>query len=178
LNGHQKLKASHRIEASQPLEDAILSLVEHQIEAIQPLQAAISSLFELRMKRMKVHHHRIDELISSSDATKSKTSHGIEEGTRENATKQKESNNLPFCYRPYFPPSNTVASYKSIGMLGSLAIAVNSLAGPAILQLTFTYHHSGVIPTTVALILVAAISTLWFSQYYGSQTSFRFGFGH
>jgi hypothetical protein len=47
------------LKASQPLEDA----------AIQPLQAAISSLVELRMKRMKVHHHRIGELISSTDAT-------------------------------------------------------------------------------------------------------------
>jgi hypothetical protein len=45
-------------------------------------------------------------------------------------------------------------------MLGSLAIAVNSLAGPAILQLPFTYQQSGVIPTTVALILVAVMSAL------------------
>jgi hypothetical protein len=45
-------------------------------------------------------------------------------------------------------------------MLGSLSIAVNALAGPAILQLPFTYQQAGVIPTTVTLILVAALSSL------------------
>ena len=49
-------------------------------------------------------------------------------------------------------------AHKSIGMLGSMAIAVNSLAGPALLQLPFTYQQAGVIPTTLALIMVAVLS--------------------
>lgn len=47
---------------------------------------------------------------------------------------------------------------KSIGLLGSFAIAVNSLAGPAILQLPATYQLAGLIPTTVCLIAVGVLS--------------------
>jgi hypothetical protein len=43
-------------------------------------------------------------------------------------------------------------------MLGSIAIAVNSLAGPAILQLPFQYQQSGLIPTTLCLLAVAVVS--------------------
>jgi amino acid permease len=42
--------------------------------------------------------------------------------------------------------------------LGSIAIAVNSLAGPAILQLPYQYQQSGIIPTTLCLISVAILS--------------------
>jgi amino acid permease len=42
--------------------------------------------------------------------------------------------------------------------LGSIAIAVNSLAGPAILQLPYQYQQSGIIPTTLCLIFVAVLS--------------------
>lgn len=49
-------------------------------------------------------------------------------------------------------------SPKSIGTWGSLAIAINSLAGPAILQLPFQYQQSGLIPTTLCLIIVAVLS--------------------
>jgi len=42
--------------------------------------------------------------------------------------------------------------------LGSIAIAVNSLAGPAILQLPFQYQQSGIIPTTTCLIVVGVVS--------------------
>ena len=52
------------------------------------------------------------------------------------------------------------APHKTIGKLGSYAIAVNSLAGPGILQLPFAYQQAGVIPTTVALLLVGLISAL------------------
>lgn len=52
------------------------------------------------------------------------------------------------------------ASHKSIGKLGSYAIAVNALAGPGILQLPFTYQQAGVIPTTFALLVVGLISAL------------------
>lgn len=45
-----------------------------------------------------------------------------------------------------------------IGYLGSIAIAVNSLAGPAVLQLPFQYQESGLIPTTICLVLVAILS--------------------
>jgi amino acid permease len=49
--------------------------------------------------------------------------------------------------------------HKSIGMLGSVSIAVNSLAGPAILQLPFQYQQSGIIPTTICLIIVGVLSS-------------------
>lgn len=49
---------------------------------------------------------------------------------------------------------------KSIGRLGSIAIAVNSLAGPAVLQLPFCYQQSGLIPTTLCLMGVAVLSAL------------------
>jgi len=49
---------------------------------------------------------------------------------------------------------------KSIGMLGSIAIAVNSLAGPAILQLPFQYQQSGIIPTTLCLVAVGVLASL------------------
>lgn len=52
------------------------------------------------------------------------------------------------------------ASHKTIGKLGSYAIAVNALAGPGILQLPSTYQQSGIIPTTVALIVVGLVSAL------------------
>lgn len=47
---------------------------------------------------------------------------------------------------------------KTIGLIGSIAIAVNSLAGPAILQLPFQYQQSGIIPTTICLVFVATLS--------------------
>lgn len=56
-------------------------------------------------------------------------------------------------------PYTIYTATKSIGMLGSLAIAVNSLAGPAILQLPATYQMAGLIPTTVCLILVGILSS-------------------
>jgi amino acid permease len=48
---------------------------------------------------------------------------------------------------------------KTIGYLGSIAIAVNSLAGPAILQLPNQYQQSGLIPTTLCLIAVSVLSS-------------------
>ena len=47
-----------------------------------------------------------------------------------------------------------------IGMLGSVSIAVNSLTGPAMLNLPATYQRSGVIPTTLTLIFVCILSVL------------------
>ena len=41
-----------------------------------------------------------------------------------------------------------------------MAIAVNALASPAILQLPATYQESGFIPTTVTLIVVGLLSCL------------------
>jgi hypothetical protein len=45
-----------------------------------------------------------------------------------------------------------------IGYLGSFAIAINSLAGPAVLQLPFQYQQSGFVATTLALLGVAVVS--------------------
>jgi Transmembrane amino acid transporter protein len=47
---------------------------------------------------------------------------------------------------------------KTIGMLGSIAIAVNSLAGPAILQLPFQFQQSGIIPTIACLLFISVLS--------------------
>ena len=54
----------------------------------------------------------------------------------------------------------SVDSSKTIGMIGSLSIAVNSLAGPAVLQLPFQYQQSGFIPTTLCLIAVGYLASL------------------
>ena len=43
-------------------------------------------------------------------------------------------------------------------MLGSMSIAVNSLTGPAMLTLPDTYQRSGLIPTTLTVILVCVLS--------------------
>jgi amino acid permease len=48
----------------------------------------------------------------------------------------------------------------TIGMLGSIAFAVNSLTGPAMLNLPHLYQKSGFIPTTVTLALLCILSTL------------------
>lgn len=57
-----------------------------------------------------------------------------------------------------------------IGYLGSMAIAVNSLTGPAMLNIPDTYQRAGVIPTTVTVILCECCfgwcksSVVWFSD--------------
>ena len=48
----------------------------------------------------------------------------------------------------------------SIGMLGSISIAVNSLTGPAMLNLPATFAKSGIIPTIGTLISVCVLSAL------------------
>jgi Transmembrane amino acid transporter protein len=48
----------------------------------------------------------------------------------------------------------------SIGMLGSLAIAINNLTGPAMLSLPATFSRSGIIPTTLTLLFVCFLSSL------------------
>lgn len=61
------------------------------------------------------------------------------------------------------PPTATtsiVSHAGSIGMWGSMAIAVNSLTGPAMLDLPATFQRSGLIPTTIALIFVCILSSL------------------
>ena len=50
------------------------------------------------------------------------------------------------------------STVKTIGMLGSIAIAVNSLAGPAVLQLPFQFQQSGLIPTILCLLGTAILS--------------------
>jgi hypothetical protein len=47
-----------------------------------------------------------------------------------------------------------------IGMLGSMSIAVNSLTGPAMLNLPDLYQRSGLIPTTCTVIFVCILSAL------------------
>jgi hypothetical protein len=47
-----------------------------------------------------------------------------------------------------------------IGLLGSMSIAVNSLTGPAMLNLPDTYQRAGFIPTTVTVVFVCILSAL------------------
>lgn len=54
--------------------------------------------------------------------------------------------------------SSPAPAGKSIGFLGAFAIGVNSLCGPALLQLPYQYQQSGVIPTTACLIVVGALA--------------------
>lgn len=48
----------------------------------------------------------------------------------------------------------------NISMLGSIAIMVNSLTGPAMLNLPSTFQKSGLIPTTITLVLLCGLSSL------------------
>jgi Tryptophan/tyrosine permease family len=48
----------------------------------------------------------------------------------------------------------------SIGMLGSISIAVNSITGPAMVNLPATFARSGIIPTITTLCLVCVLSAL------------------
>jgi hypothetical protein len=47
-----------------------------------------------------------------------------------------------------------------IGFLGSMSIAVNSLTGPAMLNIPDTYQRAGLIPTTATVIFVCILSAL------------------
>lgn len=48
----------------------------------------------------------------------------------------------------------------SIGYLGSVSIAVNSLTGPAMLNLPDTFQRAGIIPTILTLVFVAILASL------------------
>lgn len=58
----------------------------------------------------------------------------------------------------------------AIGMLGSVAIAVNSLTGPAMLNLPRLYQTAGFIPTTVTLALLCVLST-WCALHLANAIS-------
>jgi hypothetical protein len=47
-----------------------------------------------------------------------------------------------------------------IGFLGSMAIASNSLTGPAMLNLPATFQRAGLIPTTFTVIFVCILSAM------------------
>jgi amino acid permease len=51
-------------------------------------------------------------------------------------------------------------SLPSIGFLGSLSIAVNSITGPAMVNLPLAFQQSGIIPTTVTLVFISILSSL------------------
>lgn len=89
------------------------------------------------------------------------------------------------------PTSNHRAT---IGMLGSVSIAVNALTGPAMLDLPATFQRSGWIPTICTLFFVCGLSSLCslhmadtISKYPGNlkfqrevefSESFRYFWGH
>lgn len=55
-------------------------------------------------------------------------------------------------------------------MLGSIAIAVNSLTGPAMLNLPSVFQRSGVIPTILTIIFLCILST-WCSLHMANTIS-------
>ena len=57
-------------------------------------------------------------------------------------------------------PSKISQHVATIGMLGSIAITVNSLTGPAMLDLPATFQRSGLIPTIACLLFVCALSAM------------------
>lgn len=50
-------------------------------------------------------------------------------------------------------------SLPTIGILGSLSILVNSITGPAMVNLPLTFQRSGVIPTIVTLVFISILSS-------------------
>lgn len=48
----------------------------------------------------------------------------------------------------------------TVGLLGGIAIAANTLTGPAMLQLPATFQRSGIIPTTATIIFVSILCNL------------------
>jgi len=59
------------------------------------------------------------------------------------------------------PLTLSLANHKgTIGMLGSVSIAVNSLTGPAMLNLPSVFQKSGLIPTTLTIAFICVLSTL------------------
>ena len=46
-----------------------------------------------------------------------------------------------------------------IGWLGSMSIAVNSLTGPAMVNLPDTFQRCGLIPTTLCIVVLCALSS-------------------
>jgi amino acid permease len=59
---------------------------------------------------------------------------------------------------PFLAPGP--ARIPAIGYFGSLAIAVNNLTGPGMLDLPATFQKSGFIPTTICIIIVSVLSSL------------------
>lgn len=51
-------------------------------------------------------------------------------------------------------------SLPSIGFLGSLSICVNSITGPAMVNLPLTFQQAGLIPTTLTLVFICMLSSL------------------
>ena len=54
------------------------------------------------------------------------------------------------------PPS----PFLKVGYWGSIAIAVNNLTGPGMLDLPSTFQKSGVVPTTVCIVFMAILSSV------------------
>lgn len=69
------------------------------------------------------------------------------------AETEAESSSSP--YRGYMRALSESYSHHvgKIGFLGSMSIAVNSLTGPAMLNIPDTFQRAGVIPTTLTVIL-------------------------
>lgn len=106
-----------------------------------------------------------------------------------------DNNGIAAATNPSSSPRAAVPSHHhTIGMVGSISIAVNILTGPAMLDLPATFQRSGWIPTIATLIFVCILSSLCslhmadtISKYPGNlkfeqevefSETFRFFWGH
>lgn len=62
--------------------------------------------------------------------------------------------------RPSHNSSATQVTLPTISFLGSISIAVNSITGPAMVNLPLTFQRAGLIPTTVTLVFICILSSL------------------
>ena len=80
---------------------------------------------------------------------------GISPNISSSACDEAESSSSSSPYRGYMRALSESYSHHigKIGFLGSMSIAVNSLTGPAMLNIPDTFQRAGVIPTTLTVIL-------------------------
>lgn len=71
-----------------------------------------------------------------------------------------EAASFPSAYQHGRASGNLTKSPAGVGFLGSVSIALNTLTGPAMLQLPATFQRSGIIPTCAAIIFMSILCNL------------------
>ncbi len=84
--------------------------------------------------------------------------HALQSTGSENGTASKSKFSLSHSFSAL--SSSIQEHIGRIGMLGSMSIAVNSLTGPAMLNLPDTFQRSGLIPTSLTVIFVCILSAM------------------